>query len=348
MVLHERWFAAARIGFAYIGTVVGAGFASGQEIMQFFTVYGLGGVWAILAVTLLFSWLGTRMMVMGARLRAHSYEEFNLYLFGNRWGRWMNVFVGLVLFGVTTAMMSGTGALFREQMGLSFHFGVLVTSLIAFLVIMRGMEGILSVNALVVPLMFIFTVLVGVQGFQGGGVEGFLSMAPHTDKGHWVMSAVTYVAFNLAMSQAVLVPMGGEIQDEKTLRIGGWLGGAGLGIMLLASNFALALKSPQIFQLEIPIALVIATLGEGMKYFFLAVMWGEIFTTLIGNVYGLAANLEQWIPLRINTLMAAIFILGYLCSLIGFPVFVGAVYPFFGYCGLIVLMLLMVKRYPSY
>ncbi|PTX51489.1 putative membrane protein YkvI [Melghirimyces profundicolus] len=346
MVLHERWFTSCRVGFTYIGTVVGAGFASGQEIMQFFTVNGLGGVWSILLVTALFSWLGIRMMVMGARLRANSYEEFNNFLFGIRWGRWMNGFVGLILFGVTTAMMSGTGSLFREQLGLSFHFGVIVTSLIAFLVILRGMEGILDVNALVVPCMFAFTVVVGVQGLTGPGIDGFLAMKSLEGTKHWTVSAITYAAFNLAMSQAVLVPMGGEIKDEKTLRFGGILGGVGLGLMLLATNFALALKTPQVFDLEIPIALVISSLGEGMKYFFLAVMWGEIFTTLIGNVYGLAANLQPVVPLRLNTLMGAIFILGYLCSLIGFPVFVGLIYPFFGYCGLVLILLLAVRKYP--
>ncbi len=347
MVLHERWFTASRVGFTYIGTVVGAGFASGQEIMQFFTVSGFRSVWAILLVTVLFSWLGIRMMVIGGRLKARSYEEFNNYLFGAGAGRWMNWFVGVILFGVTTAMMSGTGALFKEQLGLSFHFGVIVTSMIAFLVIIKGMEGILNVNALVVPCMFAFTLVVGIQGLSGSGLGEFLVMEPMEGTRNWIISAITYVAFNLAMSQSVLIPLGGEIQDEKTLRLGGILGGVGLGVMLLASNFALSLKIPEIFHLEIPIALVISTLGEGMKYFFLAVMWGEIFTTLIGNVYGLAANLESVIPVRIHTLMALIFILGYVCSLIGFPVFIGYIYPIFGYCGLLMLLFLAVRKYPG-
>lgn len=343
-----RWLPAIRVSFTYIGTVVGAGFASGQEIMQFFTVYGVGGMWGIVVVLFLFGWLGTRMMVMGARLKARSYEVFNQYLFGPRWGRWMNRFVGVVLFGVTTAMMSGTGALFSEQIGLSFHFGVLFTALISYLVIVRGMEGILSANSLVVPLMFIFTLMVGITGWQGGEISGLFTSTASIEQGSWALSAITYVAFNLAMAQAVLIPLGGEIGDEQTLRLGGWLGGIVLGIMLLASNVALALEMPEVRQLEIPIASVVANLGEGMKYVFLAVMWGEIFTTLIGNVYGLAANLDEWLPFRINTLMILIFILGYVFSLIGFPIFVGYIYPFFGYCGLLVLGLLVLRRLPRY
>ena len=36
-----------KIGFAYVGIVVGAGFSTGQEVMQFFTPYGL---WSYIGV----------------------------------------------------------------------------------------------------------------------------------------------------------------------------------------------------------------------------------------------------------------------------------------------------------
>jgi uncharacterized membrane protein YkvI len=339
--------AACRIGFTYIGTVVGAGFASGQEIMQFFTRFGSQGIWGIAAVTLMFSWLGTRMMVMGARLKASSYEELNRFLFGPRWGKWMNGFVGMVLFGVTTAMMSGTGALFREQLGWSFHMGVILTAVVAFAVIVRGLDGILSVNSLIVPMMFLFTLLVAANGLGRPEAAEWLT-ASHHGGGQWWLSALTYVAFNLAMSQAVLVPMGNEVADERILTAGGWLGGVGLGVMLLASHFAMTLEIPEILRKEIPIAMVIAALGTAMKAFFLLVMWGEIFTTLIGNVYGLAAHLREYLPYRMNTIIAGIFISGYVCSLIGFPTFVGYVYPLFGYCGLAAIGLLALRPYPRW
>ncbi|MBA4494806.1 hypothetical protein ACFO25_03380 [Paenactinomyces guangxiensis] len=345
--MRDRWVLAIRVGFTYIGTVVGAGFASGQEILHFFTVFGKYSHWGIIICAGLFSWLGTRMMIMGNRLNARSYEEFNHYLFGERWGRWMTAFVGVILFGVTTAMMSGTGALFEEQIGLSFHVGVIFTAVVSYLVIIRGMEGILSVNSLVVPLMFLFTSLVAIHGWQSGDWSSNASMPPVAEDNHWFLSALTYVAFNLAMSQAVLVPLGGEVKDQATIRIGGWIGGIGLGLMLLASNFAMQLQLDELTDTEIPMAFIIQALGAGMKYFFLTVMWGEIITTLIGNVYGLAANLGQVIPLRPQTIMALIFIFGYLFSLIGFPTLVSYLYPFFGYCGMIVIGLLILRRIPG-
>lgn len=342
-----RWILAIRIGFTYIGTVVGAGFASGQEIYQFFSLFGSSSTWGILLSVILFSWLGTRMMLLGARLNATSYQEFNTYLFGERFGKWMNGFVAVILFGVITAMLSGTGALAQEQLGISFHFGVIITLILAFLVMNKGMEGILSINSLVVPLMLFFTVIVMWSCLHQGDILHLLSLPSGQKAGDWILSAITYVAFNLAMSQAVLIPIGGEIKDEKTLRLGGWLGGIGLGFMLVVSNFAMQLRLEEVKQFEIPMAVVIGALGLALKFFFLTVMWGEIFTTLIGNVYGLAIHLQQTWSLRLHTWIILIFSLGYLCSLVGFPTLISYLYPLFGYCGMLVIVLLMVRRLPQ-
>lgn len=343
--MKQRLILAIRIAFTYIGTVVGAGFASGQEIFQFFTVFGAYGVWGILLSVCLFSWLGTRMMLIGAKLKATSYEEFNFYLFGNRFGKWMNVFVGIILFGVITAMLSGTGALAKEQLGISFHIGVLVTSLLAYVIIIRGMEGILSINTLVVPLMLFFMILIGINCLGPGG-NGWIDHYTFVSEGNWFLSAITYVAFNLAMSQAVLVPIGAEIQNEQALRFGGILGGIGLGFMLLISYFAMQLYFGEVKSLAIPMAYIIHTLGSGMKIFFLAVMWGEIFTTLVGNIYGLALNIKQVIHIRLPMIILLTLFLAYLCSLVGFPVLISNLYPAFGYCGMALLILLILRRIP--
>jgi uncharacterized membrane protein YkvI len=342
-----RWALAGRIGFTFIGTVVGAGFASGQEILTFFTGFGEAGTWGIGIAAVLFGWLGTRMMLMGARLGARSYEEFNEYLFGGRFGGWMTVWVGVMLFGVTTAMLSGTGSLFREQLGWSFHAGVVLTALLAFLVIVRGMNGILVVNSLVVPLMLGFTVLVAIHAWNAEGEALAPLVGREMTGGHWLLSAGAYVAFNLATTQAVLVPLGAEVKDERTIRLGGWIGGLGLGAMLLASHFALGIHWDEAARLDIPMAQVISALGAGIKQFFLAVLWAEIFTTLVGNVYGLVASLSGALPFGKTAVTTAVFALGYLFSLIGFPTLVGFLYPLFGYFGLVVLFLLVIRRLPA-
>mgnify|MGYP001379946862 CR=1 FL=1 len=347
-MLHADRKMVFKIGFTYIGTVVGAGFASGQEILQFFTTKGPFGFVGIILASFGFVWLGNRMMLMGARLKANSYEEFNVYLFGQRFGRVMNGFVTLILFGVTTAMISGTGALVEEQLGLSFHLGVIATLLIAYFVMLRGLDGILSVNSLVVPMMILFCALIGVSGllhwFDSFSLPG--SVSGTSSPATWLIPAVTYVSFNLAMAQAVLIPMGAEINDEQIIKKGGRLGGIGLGVMLLATNLALSFQIPEILTMEIPLAPVIADLGTVVKLLFLAVMWAEIFTTLIGNVYGLSANLQTIFSIGQKKLLIILFLACYTLSLFGFSNLVKYAYPLFGYCGIATMVLLAIRKLP--
>ena len=43
--LNNKSISTFKVAATYIGTVVGAGFASGQETLQFFAVFGVRGFW---------------------------------------------------------------------------------------------------------------------------------------------------------------------------------------------------------------------------------------------------------------------------------------------------------------
>ena len=102
-----------RIAMAYVGTVVGAGFATGQEIIQFFTCYGYSSFWAILISVILFIAAGRKIMHFGRKLNARSYG-LDEHLFGNA-APFVNIYLGLTFVFICGAMFAGAGALFKEQ-----------------------------------------------------------------------------------------------------------------------------------------------------------------------------------------------------------------------------------------
>ena len=106
-----------RIAMAYVGTVVGAGFATGQEILQFFTRYGYLSFWAILISVILFIVVGRRIMIYGGMLRAQSYGSVADYIFGKA-ALFVNLYLGLTFVLICGAMFAGAGALFQEQWGI--------------------------------------------------------------------------------------------------------------------------------------------------------------------------------------------------------------------------------------
>lgn len=66
----------------YIGTVIGAGFASGQEVLQFFGKYGYKGILGVMVITVLFSLLGASVLNAVYTRKISSLEEFTTIYFG--------------------------------------------------------------------------------------------------------------------------------------------------------------------------------------------------------------------------------------------------------------------------
>ena len=131
-----------QIAFTYIGTIVGAGFATGQEFLRFFTRYGHWALITILCSTLLFIWLGTKMMILARRVRANSYEDFNRHLFGEQTGSIISLFTMVILIGVNSIMLAGAGAIFQEHLGFHYQAGLLLTVIGSYLLLTRGISGI--------------------------------------------------------------------------------------------------------------------------------------------------------------------------------------------------------------
>ncbi|WHY74025.1 YkvI family membrane protein [Fictibacillus enclensis] len=332
-----------QIGATYIGTIVGAGFATGREIVEFFTIHGSAGFAGILISGFLFIFLGTKIMLLARKIGAETYESLNSYLFGDKFAASINLLMFVMLFGVTAVMLSGTGALFTEQLHLPFHAGILLTVLLCFIVMQQGMEGILWTNSVIVPIMILFSIIISVSMLFSPIEAPLIRTEDFTGSWRWMFSPFTYAAFNLTLAQAVLVPLSREAEDESIIRWGGFLGGLGLTFILLNSHFALYLV-PQSVHYEIPVAEIISRLGIFVHLLFLLVVYGEIFTTLIGNLFGLVAPLKKSFKLSSNLILLLLMSGGYLISLFGYSSLLHYLYPLFGWVGLAYLLVITLKK----
>ncbi len=326
-----------KIAFAYVGTVVGAGFASGQEVLRFFTVYGQKSIWAIILSALIFIYVGKRILLLGKDIDAASISDINKKIFS---------FISPVVTGymviamviICTAMMAGSGALFEEYLGVDGQIGILITSFLAIIVMFFGMEGILSVNTIIVPVLIIFNVIIFVASFFNAGAPNVSHNAAGFIKastGNIIKSGLSYSAFNIILSAGVLAPMGREIKNPKILAAGGILGGAILGAMLLGSNYCLMINIPYIYNYEMPMLFIIKKVGSIISNFYSVILWGSIFTTLIANLFTVVSIVRK--KVNFPSLVIALIVLGcgYILSFLGFSDIVSIFYPILGLIGII-------------
>nr|WP_235948806.1 hypothetical protein [Paenibacillus glycinis] len=335
-----------QIAFTYMGTVVGAGFATGQEILQFFTRFGVMGALTILLATIMFVWLGTKMMLISNDVKAKSYEDVNQVLFGERFGRWISHFMQIILFGVCAVMLAGAGAIFSENWNISYQSGLLLTIAGCFLLLRKGMNAILTVNSIVVPVMLLFTVLIIIDTVHTPGSARWMVLSSDFSPFAVWASPFLYAAFNLAMAQAVLVPLGGEIEDRKAIVYGSWVGGIGIGFMLIAGHIALSVYMPGIQQFAIPMGGIARELGHGIQWIYIFLIFAEIFTTLIADIYGLTLQLQKRVKLSRTLLTTLTLGACYIASQIGFGPLLSTLYPIFGLISLGWLILLIRHKSP--
>lgn len=340
----STWKQSVQIAFTYIGTVVGAGFASGREIVEFFVQYGFQGFVGILVAALLFVWAGVRVMIVAFRLKANSYQEMNNYLFGRVVGPLFNLILLAVLLGTSAVMLAAIGTLFHGSFHLPAQAGIWLSMVWIYLVTRRGLAAIHSVNSLFVPTLIGFTLLIFFYSEPWHADTANQMIVEPGNPWTWLRSPLAYAALNVSLAQAVLVPIGRESRSERPLILGGMLGGLGIGLLLLLAYWSMSVHMPAVVTADMPMIYILTGLGRGVALLFALLVFAEIFSTLVANVFGIVQQLKQWISLPPTLLILVILAVCYLISLVGFPSLLSILYPFFGQIVFLFLFMLAYRQ----
>lgn len=332
-----QWKTTFQVAATYVGAVMGAGFASGQEIQQFFARFGRWGLAGIVVSALLFALLGWSMLDLQERWKITSYPEFFDRLLGRKWGRWADGLVSVLLFVGMLAMMSGSGALFNEYFGFSRWLGIFLTcSVIALALWFRG-EGVLWINSALIPLKFIFCLGIATAAIlletPRDGMNVVVTQSPLVT--HWVLSAILYVSFNLTLAMVVFASLGREVQKPGA-RLGALLGGLALGVFAFVIGAAL-LQFPDSLGLEIPMVAVAGKIGDWPAFFYVVVLWLAMTTAAIGNGFSLVSRVVDTGKVSYRNAILPLLLLLLPVAGVKFSKIVQLIYPLFGYLGLVFL-----------
>ncbi|MCR4418960.1 MAG: hypothetical protein QHH27_02265 [Clostridia bacterium] len=323
----------------YVGTVVGAAFASGQEILQFFGYFGAWGLAGLLLTTVLFILFGYLIMEGGHRLEARSYRAVIMEAGGPWLGRALDGVVTFFLFGALLIMAAGAGAFFRQHFGLPFALGSAAMVVAAAATVLAGLGGVIAAISIIAPALLLgalglgaYTVISAWPGTSGGF---FWSLPQEAPVPSWPLSSVLYASYNLLLAVAVLAPIGPRAR-RKDLWLGALGGGTALGLAATSIFLALMAQGRAGAASELPMLAVAARLGPLVAWSYGLILLAEIYTTAVSSLFGFASRLGTEgarFRLAVSAAGAAAFIL----AQFGFSVLVGTILPAVGYAGLLFL-----------
>ena len=208
-----------------VGTIIGAGFASGREIVTFFGETPPVAVAAAVAV-LVFVSCATFLFV-GSKACADDIGTVNRKIAG----RAEPVLSALMLFNSLvslSAMLAGTDDLLGEIFPLKPLYSIVFGTL-GVIVVARGLDGIMKVNVVVVPLLAAITVIVTSLTISSPSSAPFTALTAY--------KSLTYVAMNAILAASVLTTVHGL--SRKQIVISSALTGVIIGGIVLCIILAL-------------------------------------------------------------------------------------------------------------
>lgn len=337
----------------YIGSVIGAGFASGQEILQFFIMFGDRAIYGIILCTLLFAYLGAVVLYVSSSLETDNYKGLFKYLFGRHVNKLMDVTSLLMLIAGLGIMLAGSGAIFSEHFGFSKFWGVILVAGITMVVIYGGLQRMMMINAFLVPVKIVLIimlctwVLINVGSSPKEMIPEEMIKIAVDDKvaGHWAWSAVLYVSYNMMIAVAVLSSLGQVITKKHGL-ISGVAGGLFLGLTAGIITLAGLAFYPVIINYQVPLLYMAGQVNEVWLHLLGIIIWLAILTSAIANAHGFASRLAFSSVKRYKIIGIAVTLFTIPLAGVDFAQLVRCLYPVFGYAGL--LLVFALAFFPVY
>lgn len=326
-----------QIAGAFIGVIVGAGFASGQEILQFFTSFGWMSIISTIMATALFAFLGMNLTQLGSRLQTRSHKDVIYYICGPYLGIVVDVIITFFLFGVTVVMMAGAGSIFEQQFGVPSIVGNIVMTLLTLLTVCLNIQRVISIIGLVTPFLLAFVIIIAGYSFMTMDAS-FTELQQIAEKqnaaaSNWGLGALLYVSYNIAAGAAMLTVMGGTVKDEKTAGLGGILGGIGLGVLIMLINLGMLTKLNKVTDADMPMLFLANEISPLFGLLMSVVLLGMIYNTAVGMLYAFAARIVKPELPKFKVFVVLFGFAAFGASFIGFIQLVGTIYPFIGYLG---------------
>lgn len=330
-----------RIAGVYIGTIIGAGYASGQEILQFFTGYGWWGILGTLVTMVMYPLLGYYLIVLGKRLKAQSHKSVIYHICGKYLGAVIDILLAFFLFGVGVIMVAGSGSLFQQQFGIEPAIGYALMTALVILALLLSLRRVLNVISILTPFAFgLVIVLAGYAAITadttGVDLEAVAATQDQLASPHWLLSAFLHVSFNVTITVSIMAIIGATEKNYQAAKRGAVLGGIALGAIALIINLAMYFNIGDLVGTDMPMLILATEIHPGVGAAMALVLLAMIFNTAVPMLYTFTARFftVETKNFRIAAVIVGLAAFGF--GFIGFTELVGTVYPLLGYMGFVI------------
>ncbi|WP_437271920.1 YkvI family membrane protein [Staphylococcus succinus] len=338
---------AIKIGFAYVGIVVGAGFSTGQEVMQFFTPFGLWSYIGVILSGLILGFIGRQVAKIGTAFDAQNHESTLDYLFGGVFSKIIDYLLIFFLFGISVTMIAGAGATFEESFSVPTWLGALIMVIAIYITLLMDFNKIVRALGVVTPFLIILVVTIAIYYLFNGSIsfDKVNQTMPETSIWKGIMYGINYGGLAFAVGFSTIVAIGGDASKRKISGSGALFGGVVYTVLLALINFALQAEYPKIKDVSIPTLTLANNITPWLGLVLSIIMLAVMYNTILGLMYSFAARFTEPYSKKYHILIVVMSLVAYGLSFVGFAGLINFLYPIMGVIGLIVVVAVLIKYY---
>ena len=309
-----------------IGTVIGAGFASGQEINSFFAQYGRNGFYGLCLSNILTSIIIYKILKKADKENINNYkgliEKSNkTKVIKNLLNNVVNIFL-LMSFYI---MISGFVTYFYQEFNIPKIITGIIVLVLCYITFSQRIEGISKVNNIIVPILILIIVIFGIKSkFWEGNIINTLET---NNKIIWFVKSIEYASYNSILLIPILISIKKYTQEkEKLISIT-----VSIILMILSTIlYFILLNFKQAMNTEIPLVTIAGQYGCMYRYAYGIVIIFAIYSTMISAGFGFIENCA----IKDNKIIKYICISAIPICYLSFSNLVNITYPVFGLIGL--------------
>lgn len=288
------------IACVWFSTHVGGGFATGNQIYQYFVKFGWVAALMPLGAMLLLAWTLRESLILARSQNITTYKDFFRYLWQPypQLSHLFELFYYTIMIAAVSIAIAGAASLLKD-IGIRYELAVLISGSILFVLTIFG-SGLLKKAATVMSIGILIACaiiyFVGISAKSGNLVQ---AMTPSTlPLGVWpaLVSTIIYASFQVVTMPSIIA-CAGNVRTMKAINTFFWMGLLMNGVALTLGCWLLMAwlpDMPDMASIALPNLAICTAIGYPWLYWcYFFTLFLAFVSTGVTCIFGLVTRLEN-------------------------------------------------------
>ena len=156
-----------KVVFVIIGTLIGAGFASGQEIYTCFFSYGINGILGIVISSSIIGFTIYKTFKIVEKNNIKNYKDFlNFFIKNEKIKELINSVINIFILVSFYIMIAGFGAYLQQEINLNSFIGSSILAILCVILFRTNINGIVKINEILIPILIAVVLVIRNSKFE--------------------------------------------------------------------------------------------------------------------------------------------------------------------------------------